>query len=117
MIQQTVAQSKWDRAKAQINKMLAYYANSNAPLLPYKQLEEICGFLCHLSMTHEIVTPYLKDLHLTLAMHHPQRNAQGWKLSPKEWEAYVWGKESEGKFHLMRPKPCRKWDTIQLPPR
>jgi hypothetical protein len=49
-------------------------------------------------MTYEIVTPYLKGLHFTLAAHHPQRNAQGWKLSPKEWDAYIWAKESEGQF-------------------
>jgi hypothetical protein len=49
-------------------------------------------------MTYEIVTPYLKGLHLTLVAHHSNRNSQGWKLSPKEWDTYVWGKESEGKL-------------------
>jgi hypothetical protein len=72
--------------------------------MPYKRLEEIRGFLCHISMTYEIVTPYLKGIHLTLAAHHPQRNDQGWKLSPKEWDAYVWGKESEGKFSADEAK-------------
>jgi hypothetical protein len=33
-----------------------------------------------------------------LAAHHPNRDSQGWKLSPKEWEAYVWGQENEGIF-------------------
>jgi hypothetical protein len=50
-------------------------------------------------VTDNIVTPYLKEFHLTLAAHHPQRNSQGWKLSPKEWDAFIWGKkESEGDF-------------------
>jgi hypothetical protein len=49
-------------------------------------------------MTYEIVTPYLKGFHLTLAAHHPKRNSEGWKLSPREWDAYVWGKASKGKF-------------------
>jgi hypothetical protein len=98
MIRQTVSQSKWDRAKAQLNKLRGRYETCELPLLHYKRLEEIRGFLCYISMTYEIVTHYLKGLHLTLAAHHPQRDAQGWKLSPKEWDAYVWGKESEGKF-------------------
>jgi hypothetical protein len=113
---QTVAQSKWDRAKAQINEMRAFYTNDDSPMLPYKRLEEIRGFLCHLSMTYEIVTPYLKGLHLTLAAHHPQRNSQGWKLSPKEWEAYVWGKESEGKLSSDEAKTFSEVGHDSTPP-
>jgi hypothetical protein len=55
-------------------------------------------------MTYEIVTPYLKGFHLTLAAHHPKRNSEGWKLSPREWDAYVWGKASEGKFSTDEAK-------------
>jgi hypothetical protein len=51
-------------------------------------------------MTYDLVTPYLKGLHLTLSAHHPQRNNQGWKLSLKEWDAYVWGKASNGKLSI-----------------
>jgi hypothetical protein len=32
-----------------------------------------------------------------LAARHPQQDSQGWKLSPQEWDAYIWGKASEGK--------------------
>jgi hypothetical protein len=95
---QTVSLQKWERAKDQIKELLDFYISSDEPTFRYKRLEEVRGFLCHLAMTFEIVTPYLKGLHLTLAAHHPQRDSQGWKLSPKEWDAYLWGKASEGKF-------------------
>ena len=98
LIRQTIAQMKWDRAKAEVSWLLEQYSLFKEPLFVYKRLEQIRGFLCHISMTYEIVTPYLKGFHLTLAKHHPQRNTDGWKLSPKEWDAYIWGKASEGKF-------------------
>jgi hypothetical protein len=66
--------------------------------MSYKQLEVIRGFLCHLLMTYSIVTPYRKCFHLMLVAHHPRGNVQGWKLSPRAWEAYMWGQESEGRL-------------------
>jgi hypothetical protein len=98
LIRQTIAQMKWDRAKADVKWVLQQYELEEDPSFLYKRLEQIRGFLCHISMTYEIVTPYLKGFHLTLAKHHPQRNSEGWKLSPKEWDAYIWGKASEGEF-------------------
>jgi hypothetical protein len=55
-------------------------------------------------MTYEFVTPYLKGFHLTLAAHHPKRNSKGWKLSPREWDAYVRGKASKGNFSTAEAK-------------
>jgi hypothetical protein len=64
------------------------YGN-NASLISYKQLEIVRGFLGHLSMTFEILTPYLKGFHLTLAAHLPQRDQEGWKMSNAEWSQYL----------------------------
>ena len=111
-VRQTVAQSKWDRAKAEIMELLGLYLTDEEPWMRYKRLEEIRGFLCHLAMTYELVTPYLKGLHLTLAAHHPQRDTEGWKLSTKEWDLYLWGKASEGKFSGDEDNECKK--TAQL---
>ena len=52
--------------------------------LSYKILEQIRGYLCHLEMTFSIIFPYPKGFHLTLALHLPGRNAQGWKLNNLE---------------------------------
>jgi hypothetical protein len=75
-----VAQSKWDRAKAQLGELLAMLATLPDGLMNYKRLEEIRGFLGQISMTYFMVTPYLKGLHLTLASHHPGCNKFGWKM-------------------------------------
>jgi hypothetical protein len=82
-IKQTVAQAKWDKAKMQVKELADCYISNENPDMEYKHLEVIRGFLCHLSMTYSIMTPYLKGFHLTLAAHHPQRDNQGWKLSPR----------------------------------
>ena len=95
---QTVEQAKWDKAKMLLQELLDVYSKNDDPEISYKRLEVIRGFLCHLAMTYPIISPYLKGFHLTLAAHHPQRDSQGWRLSPKEWESYVWGKENEGNF-------------------
>ena len=36
-------------------------------------------------MVYEIIFPYLKGFHLTLASHLPCRDSEGWKLSSLEW--------------------------------
>jgi hypothetical protein len=58
-------------------------------LLNYKRLEQIGGFLGHISMTYPVVTPYFKGLHLTLASHHPGGGAGSWKMALKEWAFYL----------------------------
>ncbi len=72
--------------------------DSRDGLLDYKRLEEIRGFLGHISMTYLVVTPYLKGLHLTLASYHPGRNEFGWKLAGSNWSAYLRASVEAGKF-------------------
>jgi hypothetical protein len=49
--------------------------------LDYKELERVGGFLFHLSMMNEFVTPLLKDFHLMLATHLLRQDVHGWKLT------------------------------------
>jgi hypothetical protein len=49
-IQQSVTQTKWDKAKAQIAELTTMMSESADGLLNYKRLEQIRGFLCHLAM-------------------------------------------------------------------
>jgi hypothetical protein len=93
---QSVAQGKWDRTKSLLDELLALL--SAGGLLNYKRLEQIRGFLGHISMTYTLVTPYLKGLHLTLASHHVGRDSCGWKLAPTEWAAYLHESVETGKF-------------------
>ena len=113
---QTVAQSKWDKAKVLIKELFDLYLDHDNPTMSYKRLEIIRGFLCHLSMTYFTITPYLKGFHLTLAAHHPKRDSQGWKLSPKEWEAYVWGAETDGKVTFEEATSLSSEGQEKLPP-
>jgi hypothetical protein len=77
-VKQTVTKAKWDKAKAQIAKVVKEYKEGKGdPMLQYKQLEEIWGFLGHLTMTYDIIWTYLKGFHLTLASIHLQRDQDG----------------------------------------
>jgi hypothetical protein len=66
-------QEKWDKAKGQVaglaSKKLRVDTKTN---LDDKKLEHIRGFLVHLSIMYETITPLLKGLDLTLAGHLPQ---------------------------------------------
>ena len=64
----------------------------------FKRLEQIWGFMCHLAMTYECVTPFLKGLHLTLASYLPHRDAEGWKLLDKQWLNMVEDLVQQGKM-------------------
>jgi hypothetical protein len=95
---QSVSQSKWDRTKALLTELILMLSSSPSNLLNYKRLEEIRGFLGHISMTYTMVTPYLKGLHLTLASHNPGRDKFGWKIPSREWAAYLHEALENGKL-------------------
>jgi hypothetical protein len=95
---QSVSQIKWDKAKSLSQELVVMMANTLDGLLDFKRLKQIRGFLCHISMTYRIVTPYLKGLHLTLALYHPGRNEFGWKMGLKEWCVYLFESAESGKL-------------------
>lgn len=95
-ITKTVSDDKWEKAKRYIDIILKRFAEEEDPSFDYKSLEQIRGFLCHLSMTFDPITPLLKGLHLTLAAHVPGRNEEGWKLSDNAWIAFVHARIAEG---------------------
>lgn len=94
----SVSQDKWNKAKGIVRDLIERMnsENNNSNTLNYKLLEISRGFLVHLSMTFEILTPYLKGFHLALAEHNPQRNSEGWKLTDNEWKAYLQDKVLRG---------------------
>jgi hypothetical protein len=97
-VRQTVSQAKWDKARLHISELLSRLAKSLGGLLNYNRLEEIRGFLGHIAMTYLVITPYLKGLHLTLALFHPGRKEFGWKLTPSEWSPYLQASVEDGKL-------------------
>jgi len=85
--------------------------NSDKPIFEYKRLEVIRGFLCHLAMTFDIIFPYLKGFHLTLASHLKNRNDEGWKIHEEDWNLYLIDKVDRGiiskdEAHEMSHQDC-----------
>jgi hypothetical protein len=95
-ITKTTSQEKWDKAKNHIRSLLLAYSDKEDPTFDYKFLEQVRGFLCHLSMTFDRITPLLKGLHLTLAAHVPGRDKGGWKLLDNAWTAFVHQRMADG---------------------
>jgi hypothetical protein len=92
-----VSQAKWNKGKDIVSSLLAQFkGDPDTVLLNYKRLEQDVGFLCHLSMTYERVTPYLKGIYLTLSDHLPKRDEEGWKQTDIQWRAYIHQRISEG---------------------
>jgi hypothetical protein len=122
---QSVSQAKWDKAKAQIEELFCFFKTCRDPDLSYKRLEQIRGFLCHVAMTYSLVTPYLKGFHLTLAAHHEGRSNTGWKLTSKEWAAYLHEAVESGRLvedeadamgeAVREPAPHEAW-SLPVPP-
>jgi hypothetical protein len=88
-ITQTVSQEKCDKGRAQVEELSNQLSRSPDSKFSYKRLEQIRGFLCHLSMTFEVITPFLKGFHLTLCSHMSSRDDDGWKLPAGAFLAYI----------------------------
>jgi hypothetical protein len=91
-----VSQAKWDKGKRQEESLVDQLSQDPKNLLNYKELERTRGFLCHLSITFELITPFLKGFHLTISSQLPRRNAEGWKIAERSWDAYVHEQVAEG---------------------
>ena len=85
----TVSQVKWDKAKMILRRISDEM--DSKPILDFKSLEKDRGFLVYLSGTYKTINPYLKGIHLTLDSWRANRNADGWKMKPKEWIHFLNG--------------------------
>jgi hypothetical protein len=88
MISQSFTAEKWKRGQDSVDSVLDAI-DENDGIVDYKLLERVRGFLCHLSMTFEVITPFLKGFHLILAKHLRRRDKDGWKFSEKRYLSYV----------------------------
>jgi hypothetical protein len=104
-----VSPAKWHKGKTIVEQWLRILEANPTASLDYKTLEKDRGFLVHLAMTFEDITPYLKGIHLTLASHLPGRNPDGWKMSRKAWIELVLINQ-----HLDLPDNATETGTPQL---
>ena len=74
----TKTQEKWDRGRAMIKDLLSQckMAPNRRPQLPRKESEKSAGFLNHLAMTFDDITPFMKGIYLTLNAWRPQRDSE-----------------------------------------
>ena len=86
-ISKTVSAEKWGKGRAMIEDLSAQLANENGvrPQLDRKLLERQTGFLNHLAMTFEDLSPFLKGFYLTLNSWRDKRDDQDWKMTDKAW--------------------------------
>ena len=78
----TVSEERWNKTKGHIQRLEEWAASDEE--IDRKELEKIRGFLVYVSLTFQSMVPYLKGIHLTLESWRPDRNEEGWRLSPKE---------------------------------
>jgi hypothetical protein len=120
-ITQTVSLEKWLKAKSYIEVILGDLSiTEKAVTFEFKFLERVRGFLCHLSMTFEVIVPFLKGFHMSLCSHLPYRDGEGWKLSERAWEAYVHQQEESGDMDPDEASAARappRYEDIPTPKR
>jgi hypothetical protein len=83
----SVPQEKWEKGIGIIENLSRLISEhpDERPLLNQKDLERQTGFLNHLSMTFDEMTPFLKGLYLTHNSWRPKRDKDDWKMLDKTW--------------------------------
>ena len=99
-ISKSVSQEKWEKGKAMVEKLQESIklAEGGRPLIDRKQLEKETGFLNHLAMTFDVVSPFLKGFYLTLNSWRSQRDEGDWKVSDKRWKRLLFDQFEKGEI-------------------
>jgi hypothetical protein len=87
VITKSVSQEKWEKGRKIVEDLSRTMSShpDERPLLNRKDLERHTGFLNHLTMTYDDMTPFLKGFYLTLNSWRPKRDPDNWKMSDKSW--------------------------------
>lgn len=87
-ITKTVTMEKWETGISILSSLKKACDTDvdNCPILNRKQLDHKTGFLNHLSMTYDTITPFLKGFYLTLNSWQPCRDDEDWKMSKRAWD-------------------------------
>jgi hypothetical protein len=80
------SEEKWDKLKV-INEKWLGLVEAGATLLNHKELLTDRGFMVYVTRSYPGMVPYLKGFHLTIEIWQGNRDAEGWKLSPKQLAA------------------------------
>ena len=77
-----VAQDKWEKAKDQVEEVIAMI-EKDPKRLDRKRLEQVRGFLQHVTQTYSGMTPYIIGFHLTIDGWRDNRTEDGWRKKDK----------------------------------
>jgi hypothetical protein len=99
-ISKSVSEEKWAKGRAIIDRLRSLLGPpaEERPMLCRKLLERETGFLNHLAMTFENLTPFLKGFYLSLNSWRSGRDAEDWKVSDKTWMKMLEGKFYKGEI-------------------
>jgi hypothetical protein len=113
VIVKTVLKEKWLKGKAIIQGVETLVRNHpiNHPSLKQKDLEQRTGFLNHLAMTFEDMSPFLKGFYLTFSSWRGKRDVVDWKMSNEVWMKCLVaqmenGNISEAEFDPLELRGC-----------
>ena len=80
----TVTQEKWDKTKSELKRAQVAYDQAMSPegdkKIDHKMLEQVVGFLVHISRAYALMRVYLNGLYGTLNAWRPDRDEDGWKI-------------------------------------
>ncbi len=99
-ISKSVSQEKWEKGKTMVERLrLLIGADANArPSVDRKTLEKETGFLNHLAMTFDVITPFLKGFYLTLNSWRSHRDDGDWKMPDKRWRRLLFAQFEMGEI-------------------
>ena len=100
IISKSVSQEKWEKGRGMVSQLLQdlRVGVQGRPLIDRKMLEKQTGFLNHMAMTFDVVTPFLKGFYLTLNSWRSQRDEGDWKLSSKRWKRFLFARFERGEI-------------------
>jgi hypothetical protein len=89
----SVTHERWIKTKEIIGWIQEEINTSDT--IEFKTLERHQGFLIYMSCTYNVLTPYLKGIHLTLDSWRPWQKDDGWKMTMSKIQAALAEKGSE----------------------
>ena len=100
VISRSVSREKCDKGKALIDLLVHQIRDSSErrPQVDHKRLEKDTGFLNHLTVTFDVIRPYLKGYYLTLNSWRSKRDLGDWELSDKRWRRLLFDRFGNGEI-------------------
>eukprot|EP00978_Attheya_sp_CCMP212_P014301 scaffold36374_cov58-Attheya_sp.AAC.7 len=88
-VKKSVTQKRWKKTRAGVEWLdrelelvkAQAKAGEGDGKMTHKPMESIRGFLNYVARMYEMITPYLKGIHLTLDHWRPDRDPDGWRIS------------------------------------